>query len=96
MSFSIVDAHRLGVIDTLVAAQDAEAPTDEDLATVRSLFVDVLNRIAGGQGTRTGNEANPLRRGTKDVRKVMRLQWDAASAGVPHPGVLLDGQSIEA
>jgi len=79
MSFAIADAHRLGVIDDLIEGINADRPTAEDIARVKSCFGDALAAWRRGQSTRSSIPFNPQRQSTQRVRDAMRAQWSSAA-----------------
>jgi malonate decarboxylase beta subunit len=87
-SFEIADAHRLGVIDTLIDGMNAEDPSPDDLDTVRSYFSEALATRGRGETMRASILNNPYRQATRQVRHAIRQQWLAAvdSGTVEGPG----------
>lgn len=88
MSFAIEDAHRLGVIDTLIENVCADDPTVEDLAKVQSSLSDALVAHRRGDNSRSDIKENPYRRATHNVRHTMRAQW------IAHDQETADGKSL--
>jgi len=79
MSFAIWDAHRLGVIDTLIEGVDADDPSPEDLAEVKSRLNEALVSFGRGQVSRLSILDNPYRQSTNRVRQAMREQWTSGA-----------------
>jgi malonate decarboxylase beta subunit len=96
MSFAIADAHRLGVIDTLIQVKDGGAPDRHDISVVQSHFAQVLASLANGRSTRTSIDGNPLRTTTRDVRTAMQAQWTQAMQAERASALSTDTYSIEA
>ena len=90
MSFAIEDAHRLGVIDTLIEDVCADDPAVEDLAKVQSSLSDALAVHRRGDNSRSSTKENAYRRATDNVRHAMRAQWiahDQETGSRESPGV---------
>ena len=75
MSFAIEDAHRLGIIDTLIEGIHVEEPTAGDLAIVRGFLAEALIEHRRGKAIRANISENEDRRATQTVQATMREQW---------------------
>jgi len=92
MSFAIADAHRLGVIDTLIDGVNVEDPSPDDLHTVRSCFSEALAAHGRGEPTRVSIANNSYRQATRQIRHAIREQWQAIAEDGAVEGA---GQAME-
>jgi biotin-independent malonate decarboxylase gamma subunit len=82
MSYAIVDAHKLGIIDVVLSQVDAEAPTSDQVEDVRQVLAAHLKSLRQGAKIDRSLRGNPYRVASVRVRDLMRAQWDAADAAL--------------
>jgi malonate decarboxylase beta subunit len=77
MSSAIQDAHRLGLIDTLLANIQGEAPTEADFTCVKKHLSDVLITLRHKGSKSRDYTDNPDRHATAKVYDAMLSEWTA-------------------
>jgi biotin-independent malonate decarboxylase gamma subunit len=77
MSYAIEDAHRLGIIDTLVQDTSPDDPSPADIATVKAALTEALHNPTSEHPDFTDN---PHRQATEAVRLTLQKQWQAIDA----------------
>jgi biotin-independent malonate decarboxylase gamma subunit len=75
MSYSIADAYRLGIVNTLIHGVCVEAPTVEDLNDVRAHLAEALSTPRREGSISSDVSDNISRKATETVRRDMRDQW---------------------
>ena len=79
MSYAIEDAHRLGIVDTVIpgiSGTSVDAPRPEDVATVRGHLAAALAARTTMKQRYEAATANPHRLATAEVRRTLRMQWN--------------------
>ncbi|NYF79561.1 biotin-independent malonate decarboxylase subunit gamma [Granulicella arctica] len=80
MSYSIENAHRLGVVHTLIPGISAEAPTAANTSIVKEALsralCEVREEAKNGVRDVDGVKDNPNRVATATVERLMREQWN--------------------
>ncbi len=89
MSYSIEQAHALGVIHTIVPGVNADAPTSLDREIVQSALATALKEVCSADRIER-LEGNSYRGATIAVRRTMRAQWEALSLQANERGRVLD------
>lgn len=85
MSYAIEDAHRLGLIDTLIPGIRPEAPTQGDLKYMKEYLSERVATLRRTGPTPRELGDNPYRQGTVTVRRAMREQWSTFDGVVTGP-----------
>ncbi|SNS43318.1 malonate decarboxylase beta subunit [Granulicella rosea] len=79
MSYSITQAHQLGIIHTLIPDVPADTPNPAEVALVQAALNDALTQLRNGTLVDPTKD-NPLRAATATVEQMMRTQWHAIDA----------------
>ena len=81
MSYEVSDWATLGFCDGLLTVEDADNPTDRDIATVSAAIADAVQRARNGPSdlsNRLDSEAaKSTRRASRAVREVLARQWNS-------------------
>ncbi|CAN7678218.1 biotin-independent malonate decarboxylase subunit gamma [Trinickia sp. LjRoot230] len=81
MSYSLASFAKLGLLDHLIDGVNADAPTEEHIARVRSALIDAVSSARAGPrdlSHRLANEAAKTTRAASiEVRRRLAMQWDA-------------------
>lgn len=83
-SYAIADAHKLGIIDTLLPNISAASPSNEDVLEIKRVLSAHLQAIRSGRAPRRSVDANPLRATTQAVCNAIASQWAAADRTLEH------------
>ncbi|WP_206956433.1 biotin-independent malonate decarboxylase subunit gamma [Trinickia acidisoli] len=81
MSYSLAAFAKLGLLDRLIEGVDADAPTDEQIATVRRALTEAAASARTGSRELSrrldSDTARTTRAASIEVRRRLAMQWDA-------------------